>query len=399
MCFNALETGHLEQVSELAQLMLEKAKLDQLVLLQGWAHYFLGVVHYGWNELDAAAQHFDELVANRYVVHALAARNGMIGLARVHAARGEHAAAWQVMELLSQLDLDRLGQEGDDARSLRTQLADWQGDTEGACRWADAYVTPVPDRLVNFLQDPHLAQAGILLARGKPADMQAALGILAALHAIANRACSVRLEIEILALRAVALAAQGKTGAAMAALQQAVDLAQPGGFIRVFIDLGPPLQAMLQRLAAKRLGAEKVRRILAAFPEPQEQPATGAGASSSLMAGAKLGEPLTEPITGRELEILALLRERLSDKEIARRLGLSTATVKRYAVNLYSKLGVNRRWDAVIKAETLRHSSALLTVLAPPARFRSPFYHPLGIALRIFAVDWWHESCAARKPC
>ena len=103
-------------------------------------------------------QHFAELMDKRYAVHALAARNGMIGLARVHAARGDHAAAWQVMGLLSRLDLERFGQEGDDARSLQAQLAYWQGDTEKACRWADAYTAPVGDRLVNFVQDPHLAQ-------------------------------------------------------------------------------------------------------------------------------------------------------------------------------------------------------------------------------------------------
>ena len=62
---------------------------------------------------------------------------------------------------------------------------------------------------------------------------------------------------------------------------------------------------------------------------------------------------LVEPLTDRELEVLALLRERLSNKEIAHRLCLSPMTVKRYTVNLYGKLGVNKRWDAVVKAEAL----------------------------------------------
>ena len=62
---------------------------------------------------------------------------------------------------------------------------------------------------------------------------------------------------------------------------------------------------------------------------------------------------LTDPLTSRELEVLALLPERLSNKEIAHRLGLAPTTVKRHTVNLYGKLGVNKRWDAVIKAEAL----------------------------------------------
>jgi LuxR family maltose regulon positive regulatory protein len=106
---------------------------------------------------------------------------------------------------------------------------------------------------------------------------------------------------------------------------------------------------MLLRLAGQGLAAETVHRILAAFPEPQKKSATGDSGSPSRAANAKLVEPLTD----RELEVLALLRERLSNKEIAQVLVLSPATVKRYSANIYAKLDVNRRWDAVVKAEAL----------------------------------------------
>ncbi len=353
VCFNSLETGQLEQVRDLAQRMLQQAKLGQLMVMQGWAHYFLGVVYYCWNELDAAAQHFTEIVDKRYAVQTHVAHNGIIGLVRVQLARGENAAAGQIMGLLSQLDPDRLGQAGDDGGSLRAQLEYWQGDTGKALRWADAYATPVPDRLANFLQDPHLARAHLLLARGTASDVQAALDILAALHAIVRRAYSTRLEIEILALRALALETQGQAGAALVALQQAVELALPGGFIRVFVDLGPRMQAMLPRLALQGFAAQSVRRILAAFPTSQQKTVAGPPVSGAEFTSLVANAGLVEPLTARELDVLALVRARLSDKEIAYKLGLSTATVKRHTANLYGKLGVNKRRDAAIKAEAL----------------------------------------------
>jgi LuxR family transcriptional regulator, maltose regulon positive regulatory protein len=352
VCLNSLETGQLEQVRQLGQVMLEQARLGQLMLMQGWAYYMLGVVHYCWNELDDAAQHFSAIVDKRFAVHTQVARNGMIGLVWVQLARAENATAWQLFELLSQLDLDRLGRESDNVRALRAQLAYWQGDREKALRWADGYTTPVPDRLLNFLQDPHLTRAHLLLARGTAADVEAVLAILSALHAIAKRAYSVRLQIEILALQALALETQGKAAAASAALQQAVELARPGGFIRVFVDLGPRMQSMLLGLGQGGL-AENVRSILAAFSAPQKRMAAGPHVAGAKFARLVTNAGLVEPLTDRELDVLALLRERLSDKEIAHKLGLSTATVKRHAANLYGKLGVNTRRDAVLKAEAL----------------------------------------------
>jgi LuxR family maltose regulon positive regulatory protein len=347
--FNAIESGHLEQARLLAQAMLDRAMSSRLPHAAGYGHYFLGVVHYCCNDLDAAEQHFEELVAKRFVVQTQAVRNGMIGMVRVHVARAEIATAWSAMELLSQFDLDRLGQDSDDARSLAAQLAYVQGDREAAWRWADSYTAPVVGRSLLWLQDPHLARACLLLARGAEADVAAALDILAAQLEFAQHTFNIRVQIEVLAVQALALEMQGKAVAASAALRQAVELARPGGFIRPFVDLGPPMRTMLLCLAWQGPAVGTVQRILAAFPEPPEK-ATGVVVESQIRTA---NTRLVEPLTDRELDVLALLPGRLSNKEIASQLALSTATVKRYTVNIYQKLGVNKRRDAVIKAQAL----------------------------------------------
>jgi LuxR family maltose regulon positive regulatory protein len=207
----------------------------------------------------------------------------------------------------------------------------------------------VVGRSLLWLQDPHLAKARILLARGTGADVQLALEILDELLEFAQHTFSIRSQIDILALRALALERQGQAATALSVLKRAVKLARPGGFIRVFADLGPPMQTMLLRLAYQGYATETVRCILAAFPEVRQKNEIRDTGSQVLAANAGL----VEPLTSRELEILIWLRERLSNKEIAHLLGLSTLTVKRHTANLYGKLGVNRRWDAVISAEAL----------------------------------------------
>jgi LuxR family maltose regulon positive regulatory protein len=253
------------------------------------------------------------------------------------------------MELLSQYDMARVGYEPDDARSLRARLHLLQGNLENAFRWAGGYTAPVLDEPLTWLQDPHMAKAQLLLARGAERDVQSALDILDALHEIAQRTFSIRCQIEVLALRALALDALGRAGDAQAALRHAVELSRRGGFIRTFVDLGQPMAEMLARLATQRFAGETVRRILAAFPDSR----SGIGQGHVQSAIINPQSAIVAPLTMREYDVLLLLRERLSNKEIARQLHLSPSTVKRHTVNIYGKLGVNRRWEAVIKAETL----------------------------------------------
>jgi len=202
------------------------------------------------------------------------------------------------------------------------------------------------------------------VARGNDADLHLALQILDALDEIADRTHNTYYKIEILALRALALDARGQEtrgqetpgetnsaiAAANAALKQAIDLARSGGFVRVFVDLGEPMQAMLRRLVSQDHSVETIKRILAACPADDKNWV----GSQSLSRQPSLGtSTLAEPLTPRELEVLNLLRGPLSIKEIAGKLSISYGTAKGYTINVYSKLGVNRRWDAVAKAEEL----------------------------------------------
>jgi LuxR family maltose regulon positive regulatory protein len=153
--------------------------------------------------------------------------------------------------------------------------------------------------------------------------------------------------IEILPLLALAEEAQGQTSAALATLERAVTLAQPGGVIRPFVDLGPPVARLLYQLADRGVAPDYIGRILAAFPETRAP--TEPGRIIRLTSQANLVEPLSE----RELEVLGLLNERRADKEIAQLLNISPLTVRKHNQNIYQKLGVTSRKQAIARAREL----------------------------------------------
>jgi DNA-binding NarL/FixJ family response regulator len=165
------------------------------------------------------------------------------------------------------------------------------------------------------------------------------------LHAFVTSIHNTRFTIEVLVLQALLDHAQGNNQNALAALQRAVTLAQPGGFVRVFVDLGPKVADLLRRLIPTGATRQYVDQILRAFPPerlsppPQPRPVEQPG--------------MIEPLTRREVQVLELLAQHMTTTEIAERLILSDQTVKRHLANIYQKLGVHSRRQAVSTAVAL----------------------------------------------
>jgi LuxR family transcriptional regulator, maltose regulon positive regulatory protein len=181
-----------------------------------------------------------------------------------------------------------------------------------------------------------ISQARVLLAQGDPA---AAVAVLEPLRQQAEAKGWQDEWLKVIVLQAVAHQVHGEKAEAVHLLGQALALAQPGGFIRVFVDEGLPMKQLLQEVASRGMAPEYTRHVLAAFSH----------------GGAKqAAQPvLVEQLSERELEVLQHIAEGRTDREIAERLHLSLYTVKVHARNIYGKLGVNKRMHAVAKAREL----------------------------------------------
>jgi LuxR family maltose regulon positive regulatory protein len=152
--------------------------------------------------------------------------------------------------------------------------------------------------------------------------------------------------IEILALQALSLYSQEDTDQAIITLEHALSLAEPRGYIRIFVDEGPPMARLLYKALSRGVAPDYVRRLLAAFlveERGQTDPPKSQAPESELI----------EPLSERELEVLQLIAEGLTNPEIASKLYLSLNTVKVHSRNIYGKLGVHNRTQAVVKARAL----------------------------------------------
>jgi len=160
-------------------------------------------------------------------------------------------------------------------------------------------------------------------------------------------------------VQALALQAQGNVSQALASMERALALADPEGYVRIFVDEGEPMRALIEKEARSQATAFPgiVDKLLAAFASPTAipQPKTLAPA---LRSGASAGvnnlqSIIIEPLSERELEVLRLLGTELSGPEIAREMIVSVNTLRTHTKNIFNKLGVNNRRAAVRRAEEL----------------------------------------------
>lgn len=340
-----MSTGQHEKAKRTAQIILRRSRKNKQVHMEGYSLGVCGYVYYQENELELAEQHYAEIIPLRYLTHPWVARTCAICLAAIYQAQGRSADALSIIDQLSRFDIEMLGYELPETAAGRAWLMYHQGDIVGAERWVDQAEPPTHIRYSAIVAAVQPTRAIILINRGEPEDIRSALHILDDLDEIGRRMSytHVTARIEILALRALAQLVQGNVPDAQELLIESVKLAHPIGMIRLYVDMGPKMQKLLYQIADRPSVRHMVARILAAFPGANALP-------TSIPNRSTATESPTEPLSPRELDVLKLMAESISMKDIANRLGISYATVKRHNVNIYAKLGVHSRWEAVAAA-------------------------------------------------
>ncbi len=345
--------GNYHQAAEWLRQLLQLSEAAKLTLSAAFAHWLLGRISYEWNETNTAIQHFLSAVDRRYAAHYAVFRDSVLVLALAYEGQGGSEEADDVLA-----ELRRFAFETDSTHSLNevdsfmARLMLLRGDLQSALNWSQTADPKAPLGWGIWVGSTALTKIRVLIAQETRASLREATGLLQELLADAESNHNIPRQIQLLAFLALAREGQGHTDQALAALERAVSLARPGGFVRTFADLGPQMAGLLSRLARRGVAPEYVARVLTAFDEsspPEAEPALDPVRQVRQLSRDKLIEPLTK----RESEVLLLLAQGSSNKEIAETLVISRYTVKNHTGSIYQKLGVSGREQAVSKAKTL----------------------------------------------
>lgn len=300
-------------------------------------------------DLEAAAQHLQ-------TAQSLGERSALTGWphrlcvaqARIKEAQGDAPGA---LALLDEAERKFVRNPLPDRPIAALRARTWarQGRLAEALAWAREQNLSPDDDLSYLREFEHLTLARVLVARHQTGraegDLLAALGLLARLLRAAEEGGRTGSVIEILILQALAHQAQGDQPGSLAALERALTLAEPEGYVRVFVDEGEAMRMLLEKLSHKQdhplVGC--VKKLLSAFRQPD--------AAASKDAIRPRSPEIAEPLSERELEVLRLLRSELSGPEIARLLVISLNTLRTHTKSIFAKLGVNNRRAAVQRGE------------------------------------------------
>ena len=338
--------GRLREAMRTYERGLQLATEQGTPVLRGTADMHVGMSELlrERDDLHAAMQHLlrskelgerTGLPQNRY--------RWRVAMARIREAQGDLDGA---LDLLCEADRLYVSDFFPNVRPVAAIVSRvWvaQGRVGEALGWAREQGLSIEDDLSYLREFEHITLARVLLARSKSdrADrsMLEAMGLLERLLHAAEKGERTGSVIEILVLQALAHQLQGDMPAALVPLQQALTLAEPEGYVRVFVDEGPPMAVLLEKAAKHGIAPNSVRQLLTAFGSAEDR--------------TPVTQVLIEPLSERELEVLRLLGTGLNGPEIARELVVSLNTMRTHTKNIYSKLGVTNRRAAVRRAEEL----------------------------------------------
>jgi LuxR family maltose regulon positive regulatory protein len=324
-------------------------------VLRGAADMLVGMseIHRERNDLDAATRHllrseelgeFAGLPQNPY--------RWRVAMARIREAQGDLADALDLLEEAERLYVSDFFPNVRPVSALKTRVLVAQGRLGEALVWARDLGLSAHDDLGYLREFEHISLARVLIALYKndreERSVHEAMGLLERLLQAAEEGGRIGNVIEILVLQALAHEAQGESPSALVPLERVLTLAEPEGYVRTFVDEGPPMEQLLLEAAARGIMPDYTGKLLAAFEaegriDPDDSPRPTSPAS----------QPSAEPLSDRELEVLRLIAQGLSNREIGERLFLAIITVKGHNRNIFRKLQVRRRTEAVARAREL----------------------------------------------
>ncbi len=314
------------------------------------AHLYLGLamLYHEMGDQEAAAQHLlkSKELGEQSTLPDWPYR-WCLAQAQLKETRGDLEAALDLLDEAKRLYVRVTVPDIRPIEALKARVYVRQGRLPKALAWVHELGLSVDDELSYLREFEHIMLARVLIAEYESNHTEHSVpqanGLLERLLQAAEEGRRMGSVIEILVLQALAHQAQGNIPLALAPLERALTLAEPEGYVRIFVDEGPPMAALLTRMKDEggRMKAY-IHKLLATI-----------GKQRDVHPSSFIPQPLVEPLSKRELEVLGLLRTELNGPEIARELMVSLNTMRTHTKNIYSKLGVHNRRAAVRRAEEL----------------------------------------------
>ncbi len=346
--------GRLREAMSTYEQALQLATKQGAIVPRGTSDMYVGLseVHREYNNLHAATQ--DLLRGKELGEHTGFPQNRYrfpVAMARLREAQGDLESALNLLDEAENLYVSSFSPNVRPVAALKTRVWIAQGSLSEALGWAQKSEFSTHDELTYMHEFDHITLARVLLARYKndhTDNISETIEFLERLLKAAQEGGRLGSVIEILILQALAQQVQGDLSAALIPLRQALKLAEPEGYIRMFLDEGSSMTQLLREAAKREIMPAYTGKLLAAS-EAQGQ----GSASASPITASPISQFLIEPLSLRELEVLRLFRTELSGPEIARELVIALSTVRTHTESIYRKLDVNNRRGAVKRATEL----------------------------------------------
>ena len=347
--------GRLREAVHVYERALHLAAEHGTPTMRGTADMLVGMseLYREQNDLQAAIQFLRRsqgqgehtgLPQNRY--------RWRVAMAYIREAQGDLEGALGLLDEAERLYVGDFSPNVRPVAASKTRVWAALGRLDKAFAWARERSLTAQDDLSYLREFEHITLARILLAQYKSDHADSSfleiLGLLERLLKAAQDGGRAGSTIEILVLQALAHQAQGDLPAALLPLEQALALAEPEGYVRMFVDEGPLMAQLLQEAGAHGIMPGYTGKLLAAFKTQGQE-----SASPSLVPTSPTSQTLIEPLSQRELAILRLFKTELSGPEIAQELVIALSTVRTHTKSIFSKLDVNNRRSAVRRAAEL----------------------------------------------